>query len=139
VGDNVGDVAGMSADLFGSLAESTCAALLLSSDSLLSKGDLSMNNQSYPLVVVAFGILACVATNYVGLYLSRIKAKGEVETTLKQQLVLSTLLLTPALYLAAILCFPPEFSVGGMSSTRLEPFLCSLGGLWAGLLIGWFT
>ena len=35
VGDNVGDVAGMSADLFGSFAESTCAALVISSDTLL--------------------------------------------------------------------------------------------------------
>merc|ERR1719199_1937650 len=30
VGDNVGDIAGMGADLFGSFAESTCAALVLS-------------------------------------------------------------------------------------------------------------
>jgi H+-translocating diphosphatase len=35
VGDNVGDVAGMSADLFGSFAESTCAALVLSSTTLI--------------------------------------------------------------------------------------------------------
>ena len=36
VGDNVGDIAGMGADLFGSFAEVTCAALVLvaSSDSL---------------------------------------------------------------------------------------------------------
>merc|ERR1719203_1834450 len=31
VGDNVGDIAGMGADLFGSFAESTCAALVLAS------------------------------------------------------------------------------------------------------------
>merc|ERR1719343_1628598 len=30
VGDNVGDIAGMGADLFGSFAESTCAALVIS-------------------------------------------------------------------------------------------------------------
>ena len=29
VGDNVGDIAGMGSDLFGSLAESTCAALVI--------------------------------------------------------------------------------------------------------------
>lgn len=29
VGDNVGDIAGMGSDLFGSLAESTCAALVV--------------------------------------------------------------------------------------------------------------
>jgi len=31
VGDNVGDIAGMGADLFGSFAEATCAALCVSS------------------------------------------------------------------------------------------------------------
>ena len=31
VGDNVGDIAGMGSDLFGSLAESTCAALVVGS------------------------------------------------------------------------------------------------------------
>ena len=36
VGDNVGDVAGMSADLFGSFAESTCAALVMSSTTLIA-------------------------------------------------------------------------------------------------------
>merc|ERR1719288_339084 len=35
VGDNVGDIAGMGADLFGSFAESTCAALVIG-----SQGDL---------------------------------------------------------------------------------------------------
>ncbi len=36
VGDNVGDVAGMGADLFGSFAESICAALVVSSASLVT-------------------------------------------------------------------------------------------------------
>lgn len=35
VGDNVGDIAGMGADLFGSFAESTCAALVVSSGARL--------------------------------------------------------------------------------------------------------
>merc|ERR1712017_30566 len=40
VGDNVGDVAGMGADLFGSFAEATCAALVVgaSSPELVTKG-----------------------------------------------------------------------------------------------------
>jgi Na+/H+-translocating membrane pyrophosphatase len=33
VGDNVGDIAGMGSDLFGSFAESTCACLIISSTS----------------------------------------------------------------------------------------------------------
>ena len=34
MGDNVGDVAGMGSDLFGSFAESTCAALVVSGNYL---------------------------------------------------------------------------------------------------------
>jgi Na+/H+-translocating membrane pyrophosphatase len=34
VGDNVGDIAGMGSDLFGSLAESSCAALVVSATSV---------------------------------------------------------------------------------------------------------
>jgi inorganic pyrophosphatase len=33
VGDNVGDIAGMGSDLFGSFAESTCAAIVIASSS----------------------------------------------------------------------------------------------------------
>ena len=33
VGDNVGDIAGMGSDLFGSFAEATCACLVISSSS----------------------------------------------------------------------------------------------------------
>ena len=40
VGDNVGDIAGMGADLFGSFAESTCAALVISSVSSLGTNHL---------------------------------------------------------------------------------------------------
>merc|ERR1719517_236126 len=41
VGDNVGDIAGMGADLFGSFAESTCAALVLAAASKNYVGVLS--------------------------------------------------------------------------------------------------
>jgi len=33
VGDNVGDIAGMGSDLFGSFAEATCACLVISASS----------------------------------------------------------------------------------------------------------
>merc|ERR1719317_1015485 len=36
VGDNVGDIAGMGADLFGSFAEATCAALVIAAQSTIS-------------------------------------------------------------------------------------------------------
>ena len=52
VGHNVGDIAGMGADLFGSLSESTCAALLIGSNFLKDGG-----NVLYPLIITAYGIL----------------------------------------------------------------------------------
>merc|ERR1719247_2726505 len=61
VGDNVGDIAGMGADLFGSFAESTCAALVLAA----SNDDLKAHGWSalmYPVLVSSFGILAGLLT-----------------------------------------------------------------------------
>merc|ERR1719238_2027622 len=56
VGDNVGDIAGMGSDLFGSLAESTCAALVVSSTSpeLVTTTDALY----FPLIVTSVGIIA---------------------------------------------------------------------------------
>ncbi len=72
MGDNVGDIAGMGADLFGSLAESTCAALVISSNTLFEVGarEVAIRNLTYPLVIVAFGIVVCVITSLVATYIS---------------------------------------------------------------------
>merc|ERR1711934_924125 len=61
VGDNVGDIAGMGADLFGSFAEATCAALVLAATSptLLSTTGAMM----YPLLLSAAGILVSLLTS----------------------------------------------------------------------------
>merc|ERR1719329_2129 len=55
VGDNVGDIAGMGADLFGSFAESTCAALVLAaSTDALAENPKSM---MYPILISSTGIV----------------------------------------------------------------------------------
>merc|ERR1719428_1170986 len=48
VGDNVGDIAGMGADLFGSFAEATCAALVLAAAGELWQYHSSM---MYPVLI----------------------------------------------------------------------------------------
>ena len=60
VGDNVGDIAGMGSDLFGSLAESTCAALLVgaTSNDLINHPDAMY----FPLMITATGILVSFVT-----------------------------------------------------------------------------
>ena len=56
VGDNVGDIAGMGSDLFGSLAESTCAALVVSATSvdLIGQPDALF----FPLMITSSGVIA---------------------------------------------------------------------------------
>lgn len=56
VGDNVGDIAGMGSDLFGSLAESTCAALVVSATSyeLITHP----NALFFPICITASGAIA---------------------------------------------------------------------------------
>lgn len=61
VGDNVGDIAGMGADLFGSFAESTCAALVISAVSTLGQ-EHDYSGIMFPLLISAAGarVHACV-------------------------------------------------------------------------------
>ena len=65
VGDNVGDIAGMGSDLFGSFAESTCAALIL----ITSNKNLFTPEYReviwYPLMISAVGILASLVTEVI--------------------------------------------------------------------------
>jgi H(+)-translocating pyrophosphatase len=135
VGDNVGDIAGMGADLFGSLAESTCAALVVSAT---SKTMTSTPEAVYfPLLVTAIGIIASLICQFF----AYIKTE-HVETTLKIQLWVSTLLMSvmiiPALYvLPASLGI--EFAGTTYETTRWEAYTCIMLGLWSGLGIGLIT
>jgi Na+/H+-translocating membrane pyrophosphatase len=54
VGDNVGDIAGMGADLFGSFAESTCAALVVAAVSSLGTSH-DMAAMYFPLIISGEG------------------------------------------------------------------------------------
>ena len=75
VGDNVGDIAGMGSDLFGSFAESTCAALVIlgSFISLQSKNNENIIIALYfPLLISAAGIAACFLTSVFGIYIYKV-------------------------------------------------------------------
>ena len=62
VGDNVGDIAGMGADLFGSCAEGTCAALVIGA----SASAISSNQTAlfFPIMISAIGIPVCLVTSF---------------------------------------------------------------------------
>jgi Na+/H+-translocating membrane pyrophosphatase len=86
VGDNVGDIAGMGSDLFGSFAESTCSALILASVSSMGKTH-DYTALLYPLVLSASSIMVCLVTSLLATTLMPAREEGAVQGTLKVQLV----------------------------------------------------
>eukprot|EP00270_Netrium_digitus_P009102 TRINITY_DN2761_c0_g1_i4.p1 TRINITY_DN2761_c0_g1~~TRINITY_DN2761_c0_g1_i4.p1 ORF type:complete len:778 (+),score=226.46 TRINITY_DN2761_c0_g1_i4:62-2335(+) len=143
VGDNVGDIAGMGSDLFGSFAESTCAALVIASIS-----DFGANRDfiamCFPLLISASGILVCLLTTLVATDFTLLTEKRQIEPALKNQLIISTILMTPVIFLVSYLALPASFSINVVGSSPKEvqywgAFLCVAAGLWAGLIIGYVT
>jgi H(+)-translocating pyrophosphatase len=144
VGDNVGDIAGMGSDLFGSFAESTCAALVVSgtSSSLVTGGTFL-----WPLVLSAAGILVCIITAFFATHVMSVTQEKYIQRTLQWQLIISTLILTPTIIILAYLGLPETFSfvtgegdnIVTKDSTNWGVMTCALVGLYAGLIIGFFT
>lgn len=64
----------MSADLFGSFAESTCAALVISCDTLVGAGSCNyfISNLMYPLLVIAFGIVICILVSLLATHIMKV-------------------------------------------------------------------
>lgn len=142
VGDNVGDIAGMGSDLFGSLAESSCAALVVSGTS--EQLVIDTGAFYYPLCVTGIGIIVCLitwmfATNQDAC--CKIQRFSDVEKVIKYQLIISTALLIPALFLVSFFVLPSTFTFKGIDHevTNIQVFICSLCGLISGFLIGIIT
>jgi inorganic pyrophosphatase len=138
VGDNVGDIAGMGADLFGSFAESACAAMVVSSQSheLFSSWPAMM----FPLIIAACGIGACIITSFVATHLIVVSSETEIEPSLKRQILVSTLILTPILFILCHFFLPDTFTIGTLGGIRnYHIFFCLACGLWSGMIIGYIT
>jgi inorganic pyrophosphatase len=138
VGDNVGDIAGMGADLFGSFAESSCATMVVSAAS----ADLSNKwaVMCFPMLIFAGGILVCLITSLFATACFVPKSKSDVGAVLKGQLLISTVLMTPIAYAIVLFAFPTSFEVSNIANVQYwHVFLCIACGLWAGLGIGLIT
>jgi len=142
VGDNVGDVAGMGSDLFGSFAEATAAALVIGCSISESGG---WDALVFPIIVSAFGIIVCLLCSFIATHLSPVKSEAQVEKALKVQLISTTLLMVPAVFLAADAFLPSTFNikktVGGavMILTPDDAASCVIMGAFGGLIIGLVT
>jgi len=144
VGDNVGDIAGMGADLFGSFAEATCAALVVSGTSVEM---VTAANYTFPLILSASGILVCIITSFFATHIMTVTEKEKIESTLKWQLLISTIILIPTIVLLSLLLLPKNInfvagegtSIKTYKSTNTGIMICALIGLISGLIIGMFT
>jgi len=142
VGDNVGDVAGMGADLFGSFAEATCASLVIGAqtDDLRNAGWQAI---CFPLIVSAVGAIVCFASSFVATHLYPVLTEHRVELALRIQLILTTLLIIPAM-LIAVQWLPENFTINGVAkgnidATRIDAWVCVIIGVSGGLIIGLTT
>ncbi|KAM7257956.1 hypothetical protein ACFE04_013697 [Oxalis oulophora] len=142
VGDNVGDIAGMGSDLFGSYAESSCAALVVASISSFGINH-DFTGMCYPLLVSSVGILVCLITTLFATDFFEIKAVKEIEPALKKQLIISTIFMTIGIAVVTWIALPSSFTIYNFGTQKIvknwQLFLCVAVGLWAGLIIGFVT
>nr|CAB3469658.1 unnamed protein product [Digitaria exilis] len=142
VGDNVGDIAGMGSDLFGSYAESSCAALVVASISSFGINH-DFTGMCYPLLVSSVGIIVCLITTLFATDFFEIKAVKEIEPALKKQLIISTALMTVGIAIISWLALPAKFTIFNFGAQKEVSnwglFFCVSIGLWAGLIIGFVT
>merc|ERR1719183_393158 len=151
VGDNVGDIAGMGADLFGSFAESTCAALVLAASSALTPQPKDgpevvtlthWCSMMYPVIISSLGVVAGMITLMITGFIFPVKQKEQVEKALKGILIISTVLMTPIVLWLSKACLPETpFAVDAehLNVKWLDCARAILYGLWSGLIIGFVT
>ncbi|KAG9141081.1 hypothetical protein Leryth_001582, partial [Lithospermum erythrorhizon] len=142
VGDNVGDIAGMGSDLFGSYAESSCAALIVASISSFGINH-EFSAMCYPLLISSVGILVCLITTLFATDFFQIKTVDQIEPALKNQLIISTVLMTVGIAIVTYVALPSSFTIFNFGAQKdvknWQLFLCVAVGLWGGLVIGFVT
>jgi inorganic pyrophosphatase len=118
VGDNVGDIAGMGSDLFGSYAESSCAALVVASISSFGINH-EFTPMLYPLIVSSVGIIICLITTLFATDFFEIKAVKEIEPALKNQLIISTILMTVGVAIVSWVALPSSFTIFNFGTQKV--------------------
>merc|ERR1712032_992300 len=141
VGDNVGDIAGMGADLFGSFAESTCAALVIAGASGEDGIAFDSKAMMFPVLLSSTGIISGLITMLLVDKFYPVNKIEHIEKALKGVLNISTLVETPFVWFLANWCLPSEFRIAP-GFDHVTPLKCTVSvwlGLWSGLIIGYVT
>lgn len=102
-----------------------------------------LQNLMFPLVLSAVGIFVSLITSIIGIYVNNVDVEKKIESTLKYQIIISTVLLLGFLYLGAHLTYPKYFALIDISFSKYyqayHAYLCAAFGLVSGMLIGGFT
>eukprot|EP00744_Colponema_vietnamica_P000048 GILI01000096.1.p1 GENE.GILI01000096.1~~GILI01000096.1.p1 ORF type:complete len:439 (-),score=178.15 GILI01000096.1:78-1394(-) len=94
----------------------------------------------FPLMISAAGIIVCLITQFFATNVCVVEQIEDIEKSLKRQLLISTVLMSPVIFIVAKLWLPDSFTfVAGPTTRWYEAGICILAGLWAGLIIGYIT
>ena len=137
VGDNVGDVAGMGADLYESYAGSILATAALGMAAFTQLAgingwahDIAIKFVTAPMVLAGVGAFLSI----LGIYMASTKEDADTKDlmfALNKGVYGSSILIAIVAFFVTKFMLPAEYSLG--------VFLASIIGLFAGILIGYFT
>ena len=134
MGDNVGDVAGMGADLFESYVGSIIGSMVLGATILVS-GSFDINFVLLPLYIASSGIIVSI----IGTFMVSVKEGGNPQKALNIGEFGSALLMVFVMYGLITTLLPSEFTMGGKIYSSMGVFWATAIGLAAGLGIGLIT
>ena len=85
----------------------------------------------------------CILTSFISTNIYSISSESSVEVSLKLQLIVSTVLMTPCVYFISMHGLPATFKFPGVleggNVTNYNAFVCTCVGLWSGFIIGYCT
>ena len=133
MGDNVGDVAGMGADLFESYVGAIIGAMVIAAGSSKVPESIRMSAVVLPLVIAAVGIIVSIA----GTFMVRTKEGGNPQTALNIGTYGAAIVMLAATFGVAefMLSAAPE----GSLINPMSVFWATIIGLAAGLAVGTVT
>merc|ERR1719446_1473158 len=93
------------------------------------------------MLISSVGVVVGLVTLFLLRILYKVQEMGDVEKALKGVLNISTVLMTPVVWLLSKLCLPEEFNMGpGYEHvTQMNCTVSIMLGLWTGLVIGYIT
>src|SRR5690606_25721035 len=136
VGDNVGDVAGMGADLFGSYVATILATMVLGQEMTSSDNFGGMAPILLPMVIAGLGLIFSIIS------MSLVRISGEnssVQAALNRGNWASIIMVVLVSYPLTMWMLPESLSLRGYEFSNLDVFVAILVGSIVGALMSWVT